>query len=636
MAEESLEAATDNSAAEPTSDGSFVIKAHVLGSGKTTTSVLDQVRAAGVKGNEIEGTIAPKFSADTLIRLWEMSCWLAPNVDALCTNVDGFGHRFEPAIDLDSSDADDRVRQDLLLQRLHDAIGARDIDHRQDVDLSDEVDPASGSFPDFDHLPDPQRRFDLLEEISVQEPSEAEVAARKKHLEQVARIELARAQSFFEYACPEGSFISFRRALRQDMEITGRGAFEVLRDREGRLARLLKATVTTIRRVPADAAVTRIEELVRTSELRWERKPQHRYFGRYAQIGDSADVKAYFKEFGDPRLVSRKTGKAYRSVLAMRRAEGRDVQPATEMVMFTIPHPTEPYGAPRWLGNSPAVLGSRELDETNLDYFRSNSVPPLAILVSGGAFRQDVQTNLEDFFDQKVVGRGTHKVVILEALPARTAGTTGPVPKIEFVPLRDAQQQDALFQAYDERNADKISQSFRLPRLLTGRDRTINRSTAEASIRFAQDQVFAPERNVFDEWVNRRLLPAIGVFFWKFKSNGPATQDPIATANVLTSLAVVGALSPNEAREIAGELFNRQYSKWRQAWANQPLPITLAEMKVPELASQMFDALRTGMHEGAGESGSEAHAEPAGKPSEDHAAPPRPRMAPIHALGPRT
>jgi capsid portal protein len=36
---------------------------------------------------------------------------LRPNVDAYTTNIDGFGHRFEPVIDLDAEDADKLVAQ---------------------------------------------------------------------------------------------------------------------------------------------------------------------------------------------------------------------------------------------------------------------------------------------------------------------------------------------------------------------------------------------------------------------------------------------------------------------------------------------------------------------------------------------
>jgi capsid portal protein len=67
-----------------------------------------------------------------------------------------------------------------------------------------------------------------------------------------------------------------------------------------------------------------------------------------------------------------------------------------------------------------------------------------------------------------------------QAIGAAGAGAAAQARmKIEIVPLTDSQQKDALFQAYDERNADKIGQAFRLPRLLRGDVRDFNRSTAE-------------------------------------------------------------------------------------------------------------------------------------------------------------
>jgi hypothetical protein len=52
----------------------------------------------------------------------EHSNSLRQNVDAYATNIDGFGHRFEPAIDFDADDADQRVADSIYLDR----VAARD------------------------------------------------------------------------------------------------------------------------------------------------------------------------------------------------------------------------------------------------------------------------------------------------------------------------------------------------------------------------------------------------------------------------------------------------------------------------------------------------------------------------------
>ena len=66
-------------------------------------------------------------------------------------------------------------------------------------------------------------------------------------------------------------------------------------------------------------------------------------------------------------------------------------------------------------------------------------------------------------------------------------------------PLTDAQQQDRSFQVCDERNIDRIRQ--RLPataRLLARATELQPRDRCRERARFAEDQVFQPERDEFD------------------------------------------------------------------------------------------------------------------------------------------
>jgi capsid portal protein len=112
------------------------------------------------------------------------------------------------------------------------------------------------------------------------------------------------------------------------------------------------------------------------------------------------------------------------------------------------------------------VLGSRQAEEVNFLYFENKSVPPLALLVSGGRLSAQSIPRIESFIETHIRGkRNFHKILILEAEPAGSgAGLehTGRM-KIELKPLTNAQQSDALFQNYDERNMDKVGQSSSAP-----------------------------------------------------------------------------------------------------------------------------------------------------------------------------
>src|SRR5215831_10188273 len=66
------------------------------------------------------GAIPPPYDPETLAILFENSSSLRQNVDAYVTNIDAFGHRLEPVIDLDASDADHRIANALYIERMRD------------------------------------------------------------------------------------------------------------------------------------------------------------------------------------------------------------------------------------------------------------------------------------------------------------------------------------------------------------------------------------------------------------------------------------------------------------------------------------------------------------------------------------
>src|SRR5262249_62103184 len=128
--------------------------------------------------------------------------------------------------------------------------------------------------------------------------------------------------------------------------------------------------------------------------------------------------------------------------------------PATETLHFTVPSTGPPYGVPRWIGALLSVLGSREMEEVNYLYFSNKSVPPLALLVSGGRLSDASVPRIERHIQENLKGKdGFHKILILEA----DGGATGDAKaKIQLVPLTQAQQGDQLFGAYDSANIDKV------------------------------------------------------------------------------------------------------------------------------------------------------------------------------------
>lgn len=477
------------------------------------------------------GALEPPYDPALLGELYDHSVALRPNVDAYATNIDSFGHRFEP--------------------------------------LSD---------PDHNGEPGSQPDDDSAEPETAKPDAPAEVDPARKAAIDLEKRELKR---FFDYCSIEQSFAELRQMTRQDIEAVGNGYWEVLRNADKRVTQFVYMPGFAVRLLPVGEQIE-IELKILDENGEPSTVKRYRRFRRFIQlVGNNKAI--FFKEFGDPRLMSSVTGLYYKDAIAMAQAdgEGGKASIATEVKHFKIHSPKTPYGVPRWIGALISVMGSRMAEEVNFSYFDNKAVPPLAILVSGGRVGEDAVKRIQDYVQNNLKGRANfHKILIIEAEPAAgvaSSDQSGKV-KIELRPLTAAQNNDAQFQNYDERNIDKVGSMFRLPRLLRGDARDFNRATASSALDFAEMQVFQPARQSFDFTINREFLADMGIRYWKFVSLAPVTRDPSAMSDILRNLVNAGILVPGEARKLAEDVFNCEFATITADWAKQPLALTLAGM----------------------------------------------------------
>lgn len=516
--------------------------------------------------------IPPPFDPMGLMRVAEGSNALRPCIDAMSTNVDGFGYRLIPTFDLSESDTRDRVSEAIRMQRVGDA--------RREAALAGQ-----------NYVPG-----------SVPESTESEIDAVIDRIEAEAAWERFRLEAFFRSCCSEMSFVALRRRTREALETVGDAYWEVRRDRAGRVSRLSFVPPHHVRLMPLLQQPVTVVERTMLSPVEWEETPVERRFRTYVQqIGDRA---VYFKEFGDPRVVSRTTGQ----VFADRAAFDRDMSqrpgdaPATEILHFVIPSPRTPYGIPRWIGVLIEILGSRYASEVNARYFDEKTIPPLVMLVQGGSVGAGVEEQLRAFINENIKGADKfHRILILEATGERGSDGKPQVPVIELKPLTAALLNDATHLQYDDANRNKVFESFRMPHILVGKIKEVNRATAEASLRYAEQQVFQPEREEFDWLMDTKILRDLGIRWWQFASEGPSITDPELEGRTLVSLVKEGVITPAEARPSASSLLGVTLPPLDADWQDRPLVLTLAGIVEPAQESvatpeqqtqQALDAVR--------------------------------------------
>ncbi len=555
--------------------GSLTVR-QLLAKARAAVGPVDEARAvqdidatSALFGNA--GAVEPPYDPESLINYAELSPHLEPSLEAYAQNVDGYGHQFQPAqpwMDaLDSAEATEAISQALEFERWV---------AREEARLAYEADRAAGRDP----VGAPPGSG------AVPPATDADVDAAREEIRTTLVRERFLATAFFDTCCSEMSFGRLRRITRRDVETHGWGTIEMRTDGLGRLKRLTYVPAYTVRPLADNGQQVLVQEPDPVTPLSGQRTiAVYRRFRVYVQI--VGQDRFYFRSPGDPRTVSLRTGTAYPNAAAMLAAEGKDALPASELLWLGLHSPRTPCPPPRWIGALLGVLGSREADETNYYYLRDNATPAGLVLVSGGRLTQQTIQRLEARLGAELRGaRGAGKLLVLEAFSGQKA-TVDPtartmMPTLSWESLRDARQQDALFTAYDQRNADKIGATFRLSPLLRGYTPSdLNRATAYAALDFAEQQVFQPLRDEFDWMVNRTLMPRLGIRFLRFKSNSPPTRSAEEVGALVQQAAPHGGLTPAEIRELLADVLNKPLRKIEEPWTTQPMAMTLAGYPPP-------------------------------------------------------
>ncbi len=365
----------------------------------------------------------------------------------------------------------------------------------------------------------------------------------------------------------EYGFTILRKRSRQDYESIGNRTWEIIRAANGKISRIYHLPAHTIRMTLKDKEATLIEKKVPDGAGGETTIRIRKHFRRYVQL--VGDKLRFFKEFGDTRTINPDTGQIDNTLSFQ---DG-----ATEVYHSCIYTAGTPYGLPRWFHQLPSIMGSREAELTNLDFFQENAIPAMAVLVSGGFITEESIQVLEDNFQRKRGRKNMNRVAIIEATSdIQSAGDDGrlPTPRVELKPLQDDRQGDALFQQYDKNNAGKVRSAFRLPPLYLGDSSDYTKATAYVSMTIAESQVFGPERKDFDEFFNREILSQFAPKYWKFRTLPPRVGGRDEIIQAIHTLTKVGAITPNDAVDVANDLLDLDLTPFDKPWANYPLPIT--------------------------------------------------------------
>jgi len=381
-----------------------------------------------------------------------------------------------------------------------------------------------------------------------------------------AKTEHQKLENFFDYANEEQSWMTIRKQMREDYEVLGQGALEVVRNLSGAIQLVYYLPMKHLRQAKLDLKPQTVTIAIpRNGKIDYIKVKK--YFRRFCQISSSGKKLRWFKSFGDPRPMNALTG-VYS--VAPRGAA------ASEVIFVKHAMGGSTYGFPRWIGAIMDAMGRTSASFVNYDLFNSQGIPPMAVMVSNGVLTDDSVKELEAIIRGLRGVEEWNRVMLLESNPQSLGMEDKGSARIELKNLTEYRKEDMMFDTYLTNTERHLRHTFRLPPLYVGATETYTLATSKVSQVIAEEQVFIPERETFDEFINATIVQReLDCKLWKYHTKGPRIVGAEEVSKSVEVFTKSGAFSVNHSIGMANEAFGLTMSKYNAPWADYPLPLVI-------------------------------------------------------------
>ena len=356
----------------------------------------------------------------------------------------------------------------------------------------------------------------------------------------------------------------FENVIR-DRETYGISYCEVIRDLKGNVVQL-EFIIDT----PSIDMTYPLEPYIDTEYFyKGEKVTRKKKFRKFRQ--NVAGKTVYFKEFGDPRTMDKRTGYYVDEMSEEDEIPDIDNQ-ANEIIDFKIG--SMPYGEVRWIGQVLTVDGNRRAEVLNNNYFRQGRHTPLMIVVKGGTLSDESFNKLKSYMNEIKGEAGQHSFMVLETENKEVTAGFEEIkqPEIEIKDLAGILQKDELFQEYQENGRKKTQSSFLLPDLYVGYTTDFNRATAQTAMEVTEKQIFQPERTSLAWLVNNKLLNGYQNRYVEAFFEEPDITNPDDIQKILNVTERAGGMSPNVAKELTYKTLGKDgMEDYPEEWGDIPL-----------------------------------------------------------------
>lgn len=377
-----------------------------------------------------------------------------------------------------------------------------------------------------------------------------------------ARFQELKIRNFFDEINEDECFLEVLDNIGKDIEYVGNAAIEIADNLSGEPGTCYHLPISTMRMTAREDTPYVVQvPMMREGELTNVRVKK--YFRKYAQKTSKKGKMVWFKEYGDPRTMDWRDGKYKEGI--------KDEHKASSVIWFKLQFGNNAYGIPRWMGAVLEVLGRRLAQFINYDLFDNQGIPPILITISNGVLTQESWNDLQAFFNSCRSHENFNRVAVLESMPDTGGLEEKGNAKIEIKNMSDARADDVLFEKYLEYTEAAIRRIYRIPPIYTGGTEEFTRATALASIMVAEQNLFTPMRTFYTRIVNRLLVHrGLKCRLWEVVLRGPRVASSDEITKGVSTFTEAGALSINNAIDLANRAFGTTISKRTEPWAELP------------------------------------------------------------------
>jgi len=442
----------------------------------------------------------------------------------------------------------------------------------------------------------------LLFKRKGRRPAERDLTKVYKEVEDKLEYEHATLEAWMSNAGLEEPLSIVQAMVGMDTIAGGAGYMELLRDRDGVPSKVLFCPGRYIRTRPQSGLVS-FKNNVWDNPLTHRLERTYQRFRSYGLIPINTNGQVvYFRNNGDPRVLSRGTGRFYKNHAELKSNPQEKYSidqveythlPSTELIPFVRRTPwSEDHGSLPWSGGYVNAVGLRECEEVDRQLLNgSRMLPLLLISIAGGQGLTPAQQKKWAAEWRKGRESGEFSVAFFQALADQGAmgGGSEGQPKMTVTNTRQALVDEGLGLGYMKGAVRGVLGSFRYPRVAIGQDEDINHATAKHMMRTVESQVHDPEREWFYGTMNRAILPGLGLSLVEMQSLPRRTKDLEELSSFIKNVQDVS--KPEELRSMLREALGGVFGDVDEDWVDIPLRVimAMAQNKDSEPGKELFD-----------------------------------------------